>query len=358
MKLHRGLSVIAASLMIAPSLLADTTVPYKYDFKAGSTSPAAAAALAAVQAKVPKTSVIQIKGKLGRTTTLQYVTVSDFERQVVTLIDPAHHQYATVYMKDYADQVLSILQAEPEMPSGAEKIMDSIQSTFESHETGKTDIIAGIKAGETEMTFTLSMPIPVGAGPSTDALPPTQPQVLFRLVMHVWRADSSELRRVPALNEFNTVYGDPTAMLLMSQTGSTQNLFQSMPGMGKGLAGLTEALQTKGLVILKTQDEMYMPMLAKTEAAVARMKAANQGKSGDQATAPDEEAPAMVITMEVEEISGAPIDDAAFAVPRDCRLVSMPDLLKANLPAAKADASNAPVPSAPVAADVTDAPKD
>jgi hypothetical protein len=347
MKLHRMISIATAALMIAPPLLADTTVHYKYEVKFGAAWQAAGAAMAAVQAKIPKTSLIQIKGKLGRTTASQYVVVSDFDKQVVTLIDPAQHQYATVYMKDYADQVESAMQALPKMSAGAQKKMDSMQSTFASHETGRTDIIAGIKAGETEMTLTVSMPIPVGTGSSTDAAKPVQPQVLFQMVMHVWSADPSELQRFPALNEFSAVYGDPSAQEVLLPNGSMQKLFESMPGMGKGFGELVQARQAKRAVILKTHEELFMPMLNAMAAAQARAKAAEQGQTADQTAASDEKEPLMDITVEVDDISGAPIDDAVFAVPRDCELVSVPDLLKANQAAAQAGGSSAPEPSAP-----------
>jgi len=357
MKLSRTPLISLIVLLFAPCSQADTTVRYRYDFKTSVTGQPIAAAMTAVQAKLPKSSVIQIKGKLSRTTALQYVLVSDFEKQVITLIDPVHHQYSTVYMKDYADQALTMIQALPKTPAEAQKALDSMQSTFTSHETGKRETIAGIDAEETEMTLTVSMPIPTGPGSSTEAEQRAQPPILFQLVMHVWTPDLAELQRVPALSEFNALYGDPTAKEVMNPAGSMQSVFGSVPGMGKGFADLVQALQAKGAVILRTQEEMFMPMVAKMMAAQARAKAGEQGEGVDPTTLPDEKAPLMQITVEVDEISGAPIDEAVFAVPRDCQLVSVPDLLKANLPAAQTDAAEAPGASDPVAASKTAVPE-
>jgi hypothetical protein len=350
MKLHRVISGAAMSLMMAPSLLADTTVHYKYDIKFSPAAQAAGPAMTSAQARIPKSSVIQIKGKLVRTTAAQYVTVSDFEKQTVTLIDPAHHQYATVYMKDYADQVLSMMQGVPKMPADAPKVMNSMQSTFASRETGKTDTIVGIKAEETEMTLTVSMPLSTRSGNSPDAAPPAEPQVLFQLVMHVWTAIPSELQRLPALAEFDAIYGDPLASEVMNSNGTIQNIFSSMPGLGKGFAGFVDALQAKKAAVLRTEEDMYMPMVAKMLAVRAQSKAAEPGQAPDQATPAEDKTPFAEITVEVDDISSAPIDAAIFAVPRDSQLVNVPDLLRSNVPAAQANADKAPEAGAPSAA--------
>ncbi|HXO88184.1 MAG TPA: hypothetical protein VN885_05990 [Candidatus Acidoferrales bacterium] len=110
MKLSGVLSAAFAISLVAPSLFADTTVSYKYDIKPGAGAPArmVGPALEAAKSKIPTRTVIQIKGKLARATGSPFVTVSDFDKQVITVIDPAHNQFATVYMKDYQDQVLSL----------------------------------------------------------------------------------------------------------------------------------------------------------------------------------------------------------------------------------------------------------
>jgi hypothetical protein len=66
----------------------------------------------------------------------------------------------------------------------------------------------------------------------------------------------------------------------------------------------------------------------------------------------------METKMEAEEISGAPIDDSVFAVPRDAQLVSVPELLKTYLPASRsAEASDAATASPQVAAKAEPAPQ-
>jgi len=355
MKPSGVLSAAFAISLVAPSLFADSTVSYKYDIKPGAGAPARMLGpiLEAAKSKMPTSTVIQIKGKLARATSLPFVTVSDFDKQVVTVIDPAHTQFATVYMKDYQDEVLSLLQSSmPSMPADAQKIMDSMQSSFSSQNTGKTDTVMGIQVEETEMTLVVTMPAKPGATPSTDATPAAEPQVLLQMVIHMWTALPSEVERVPALKEFSTVYGDPGANQVMNPTGSMGKMFGSLPGMGKGFASMMEAMQEKKAILLKTQFEMFMPMAQAMLAAQAREKGTDQAQTSDAA------APFMEMTMEVENISAAPIDDSVFAVPRDYRLVSVPEFLKSFMPALPAaEATDSATPSAPVASKAEAAPQ-
>src|SRR5271154_3075348 len=152
MRPSRILSAAAAMLLIAPSLFADATVRYKNEIKIGAGAPAQmlGTVVETIKSKLSTSTVIQIKGKLGRTTSSPFVTVSDFEKQVITLFDPARNQFATVYMKDYQDQVLSFLQGPSPRPADAQEIIDSMQSAFSSQKTGKTDTIIGIQVEETE----------------------------------------------------------------------------------------------------------------------------------------------------------------------------------------------------------------
>ena len=356
MKPSRVLSAALALLFVLPSLWADTTVSYKYEIKPGAGAPAQmlGPAMEAARSKMPTRTVIQIKGKLARAASSPFVTVSDLDKQVITVIDPAHNQFATVYMKDYQDQVLSLLQGSmPAMPADARKIMDSMQSSFSSQNTGKTDTVLGIQVEETEMTLAVSMPAKPGAAPSGDATPAAAaPQVLLQMVIHLWTALPSEVERVPALKEFSAVYGDPSANQMIDPTGSMGKIFGSLPGMGTGFASMIDAMQEKKAIILKTQFEMYVPMAQAMLAAQAR------AKGTDPAQTADATAPFMEMTVEVENISGAPIDDSVFAVPGGYRLVSVPELLKSLMPAAPAaEAKDAATPSAPVAAKAEAAPQ-
>jgi hypothetical protein len=355
MKPFGVLSAAFAISLVAPALFADTTVSYKYDLKPGAGAPARmlGPVLEAAKSKIPTSTVVQIKGKLARATSAPFVTVSDFDKQVITVIDPAHDQFATVYMKDYQDQVLSMLQGSlPTIPADARKFMDSMQSSFSSQNTGKTDTVMGIQVAETELTLAVTMPAKPGAAPSNDVTPAGEPQVVLQMVIHMWTALPSEVERVPALKEFSAVYGDPSANQVIDPTGWMGKIFGSLPGMGTGFASMIEAMQEKKAIILKTQFEMFMPMAQAMLAAQAR------AKGTDQAETPDTTAPFMEMTTEVDNISAAPIDDSVFAVPRDYRLVSVPELLKSIMPAPPAaEATDSATPSAPVARKAEAAPQ-
>jgi hypothetical protein len=343
MKPFRILSAAAATLLIAPSLFADTTVRYKNELKIGGGAPAQmlGPAVETIKSKLPTSTVIQMKGKLVRKTSSPFVTVSDFEKQVITLFDPARNQFATVYMKDYQDQVLSLLQSPSPMTADAQKVIDSMQSTFSSQKTGKMDTIIGIQVEETEMTLTVTMPAMQGAASSTDAAHPAQLEVVLQMVVHMWNALPSEVERVPALKEFSSVYGDPSADSVMNPAASMGKMFGTLPGMAKGFASMMAAMQEKKAVVLRTEIEMYLPW------AQAMLAARAQATGTDQAQAADPHVPFMEMKMEAEEISGAPIDDSVFAAPRDYQLVSVPELLRPYMPAPRTpQAGDAATPAA------------
>jgi hypothetical protein len=98
--------------------------------------------------------------------------------------------------------------------------------------------------------------------------------------------------------------------------------------MDKGFQSMIEGLQAKKGVMLKTQFDMFMPMAQAMLAAQARAKGTEQAH-------PDAQAPFMEMSMEVEVISGAPIDDSVFAVPRNYQIVSVTELLKSFMPASQ-----------------------
>jgi hypothetical protein len=326
MKPSRVLSIVVATLLVAPSLFADVTVRYKNEYKFGAASPGESLGPAAEAAlsKLPTFSLIQIKGKLGRATQGPYTTVTDFEKQVITVIDPAHKQFATVYIKDYESEVVSLLEESiPAIRESARKSVDSMQSNFLTQKTGKTDTVGGIRVEETEMTFTVYMPPDPGAPSSTKSEHAPEPEVLLKMVVHIWAALPSELNRVAVLKEFNNVYSDPAAIEAMNPSFEMEKMFGTI---GNGFASMREELREKKALTLRTNFEIFMPWEA---AMVARAQAKGNGQVIP--AAPD--APFLEMSSKVEEISDAPIDDSVFEVPTDYRPVSVPELLKLYMPA-------------------------
>ena len=336
------LAVFAIVVFFATAVRADVTVRYKNDSKLGAGLPPIVAQQVAgsMKSAMPTETVIQIKGTNGYISSGTLITLTDFAKQVVTVVDSQHKQFATVYMKDYADQVLSVLPAAQGGASSdaAQKMMASMKTSFTSEKTGKTDTILGIQAEETLLILRVYIPLP-GADPSADAAPANPPAELLRMVLHLWTALPSEVERVPALHEFNSVFGDPSAANVLNPDAVLGKAFGAVPGMGKGFTDMIDELSRRKAIMLKTDIEMFMPFVA--QAFQSSALGANSGQSFDP------KAPAFEINMDAEEISAAPIDDSVFAVPADCHLASLPDFFKALLPAVAQPAAAAPPPSNP-----------
>lgn len=327
------LVAFAITVFFAASLRADVTVRYKNNLKLGTGAPPVFAQQAAgvMKSAVSAETVIQIKGTNGYTSNGRVITLMDFATQVMTVVDPEHKQFATLYMKDYADQVLSILPApSASPPEGVRKTFDPMNTTFGYDKTGKIATILGIQAEETILTLTVYLP-----GPNTPPTPASTgppPPVFMRMVLHVWTVLPSEVERIPALREFSGVYGDPSARDVLNPDAVLEKTFSTLPGMSKGFIDMIDELSQKKGIMLRTNIEVFMPFMAQ------------QLRSAPAATgqAPfDPEAPMLEGNMEVEQISTAPIDNSVFEVPPDCQLTSVPDLLRALLPAATQSAAAA-----------------
>lgn len=339
MKSARIVAFAIVALFFGSALRADVTVRYKNEVKVGAGAPPMVSQQAAgiMKTAVPTETVIQIKGTRGSTSNGNLITLMDFAKQVITVVDPAHKQYATVYMKDYADQVLSVLANAAPSSDSAKKLLSSMNTTFGSDKTGKIETILGIQAEETQLTLTIYMPSP-NASPMTKSTATNPPAELMKMVLHVWTALPSEVDRVPALQEFSSVYGDPGAGNLLNPDAIFGKAFGSLPGMGQGFTDMMNELMAKKAITLKTNAELFMPFMAQ----VFQSSAAT-GK--DQAPSFDPKAPMFEVNTEVEQISTAPIDDAVFEVPADCQLASLPDFFRALLPAAVQASSGAPSPA-------------
>jgi hypothetical protein len=344
MKPSRIVSVLATGLLIAPSLLADTTVHYKNEMKLGaSMQQVLGPAAENMKAVMPPSTTIQIKGTKELSTNGRFESVSDLGKQMITLIDPAHNQFATVYMKDYAAEVLSVMPGAQPVPADAQKILDSMTSTFSSEKTGKTETINGVQAEETMMTLEVKMPDPSAAS-STGATQAAAPVDMMQMVIHMWTALPSEVDRVAGLKEFARVYGDPAATAAINPGALMGKAFQSMPGMGKGFASMMDEMMQKKAIIVEMQLVMNMPFVQETLARQANMK--------DPAHPVDPKEPFAVITVELDRISAEPIADTVFEVPDGFHVVSVPEFLKAVAPVPPSvtavkgnDSDSAPTPA-------------
>lgn len=331
---------VVLMLLSAPALLhADTTIRSKMSMKvAEGLPPAAAEQMAkAQQAQYPRETVVQLKGDRGYSNTGRTISVMDLTKQQITLIDPEHKLFATVYVKDFPGVIAA---ATPALPPAAQQFLQTIKPEFSSQKTGKTDTILGIQAEETEWTITLQMPVPPGMPPGREGIKPGDMIPLMKMVLRIWTPLPSEVTRVPALTEYAAHSWKPISA---DPATSMKQLLPNFPGLSEGLAKMAEEVGKNTGPALRTHLELYMPVLGQLAGMM-------QGKNQQLLGTYDPSTPFVQSDNEVVEISTNPIDASVFDVPSGYTSTTLPDLLKAMRPAPPPRPANLPLPPAPPAA--------
>lgn len=320
MRAFRGFVVLM--LLTLPALLrADTTLRFKMDMKlAAGLPPAATEQMAKNQdTQFPRETVVELKGDKGYSNAGRTISLMDLTKQEITLIDPQHKLFATVYIKDFPGAMAAAM---PTMPPGAQKFLETIKPDFSMQKTGKTDAILGVQAEETEWTISLQMTIPAGLPLGLGTLKPGDTITLMKMVMRIWTPLPAEVDRVPALSEFAA---HSWKQLSADPATSMQQLIPNLPGLSDGLAKIAEAMSKKTGPALRTHGELYVPVLAQLSGMM-------QGKMPPVLGTYDPSTPLVQTDTEIVEISSAPVDDSIFAIPSDYSATSLPDLLKAMRP--------------------------
>jgi hypothetical protein len=342
MRTFRG-SVMLIFLSAAALLHADATIRFKMDMKlAASLPPVAAQQMANAQkSQLPRETVVEIKGDKVYSNAGKNISVTDFTKQQITLVDPDHKLFATAYTKDFPGEIGAAM-ALPPMPPAAQKFLESIKPDYSVQKTGRIDVILGIQAVETELTVSLQMLIPADLPPELGALKPGDTITLMKMVMHIWTPLPAEVTRVPALTElaahsWKTLSTDPTTAL--------QQMLPNFPGISDTLATMTQEIsKTAAAPALRTHVEMYIPVLAQLGALMP-------GRGQQALGSYDPNTPFMETNNEVVEISSAPVDASVFEIPSDYTATSLSDLLKASRPAPPVPSSirppNASIPPPP-----------
>ena len=303
------LCCLSSVFCLGPGLRADVTIRYETNFKAQPGLPGMGnGGLAQLPAMMPST--IQLKGNKGSCLFGKVVFLEDFEKQEITLMDPANKKYATMPMQEYVSQIASTM---PKMPEAAAKMMEAMKADVASRKTGQTDVIQGVEAEETELTFTVSMPGMAGA--DAGAMP-SGPMVKY--VMHLWTAKPDEAFHNEAIRQLtgHNMY----MMQLLNPAGQMQKLFANMPSLGKAVENTWSEFSGGKQVVLKTHGEMFMPMMA--------MIAQQMSKNGQQGAASlDANAPLIETNTQVSEISTGTLDDAIFQLPAGYQTAPVSELI-------------------------------
>jgi TonB family protein len=309
--------VIFLGLCAVQAGLADLTMRHTFTFKFGSFLPAQAteAIQQQVGSRLADGTTTQIKGDRVCTSMGQMLSVADYAKGEITLIDPKTKRFATVPIAEYPAKILAA-QKMPPMPPDAQRIFDNMKLEVKTSKSGQTETIHDIRAEE--HLLVISMELSAG--------------MQMRSEIHIWAASVDALQQKPELRELAAYAGrpkgglDPVEMMTKSLAG--------LPGMGEKLRGpMQEMMKAAGGAVIRMRAATYMPAMAQA-----------MGVSGSGE-------PVTEVTMELAELSMAPIPDSRFEVPAGYQSAPIEDLIAAMFPAPQLAPQGGPkaqIPSEPV----------
>ncbi len=312
---------ILLAAVLAPAMLrADVTVRYKNDFQFASFLPAATlpANISPMQL-----SVMRLKGSKAYADLGSFASIIDVASGEITLIDRDHKRFAKAPYQDYANQMEAALaEVKPALSPDARKALDSMKSSVAMRKTGRTEVIQGVQAEETEMTISIEMALD---------LPQSGPAM--RAVMRIWGARPEEALRVPAVRQLAGYSAYHSAA--MNPFELMEKAFANMPGISPDFATKLRELATNTPMLLKSNVEMYAPVLVQLMEQMQK-----QGLPVPEGF--DPKAPLMRMSTEIAELSVDEIDDSVFEVPDGFEPASFDDVLKGiTAPATAAGAGKA-----------------
>lgn len=304
-------TAISAALLFAPPFLrGDATIRYKTEVTSALPLPG-----------MDSTSVIYMKGNKGATVSSGETIVADFAKNEITLIDAERKKYVVIPASEYGSRMAEMM---PQAGAGAQ-MLGSMQTKCDSNKTGRTELIQGVQAEESEHTCSVEMKLPEGMQQAAGAM------VGFgmKFVTHVWSASPSERARVPALWQLSGY--ELWQKLFMNPT-------QTVGKMMGGMSPMMEDLRKDQSATLRLTMDMYMKM-----PSVPGITAA-----------PSE--PTMKMTQEMVGLSTAPLDDSLFQVPADYVATTFGDftngMMQARMQAMKAPKLPASQPGPAIPANV------
>jgi TonB family protein len=308
---YRSLYAVAFVLCAGQAAFADLTVRHTIEIKLGSFLPPAATEAMKTQLaeQLPKELLIQIKGRKVLTSMGRLVMLADYVKGTITLMDPKTQRFATSPLADYADKIAAVQkQKMPAMPPAAQEMINNIQFDVKTDRTGKTAVIQGIGAEETVLNLSIEIPNPSGV------------PMKMRMEMHQWIATPEEMNRVPALKELDVYASLPKEGV--DPVATMTKVLANFPGMAEKVRGaMGDLTKNVGKATLRVQTAIYMPSIA----AMMGSAAADQ--------------PFTEYSMELAELSSAPLPDSRFDVPANYQSALMEDLIATLFPM--------PTPAAP-----------
>jgi hypothetical protein len=306
--------LIWLTLAALPALHADVTLQYRTTVELNPNLPPQITqqAMKSMNVGLPKEQTMQLRNGKICYATANLISIADFNKREIILLDAAGKRYATIPADRYADEMAGAM---PEMGAQAKAAMASMKGHSESRATGRTETIEGIEGEEHEISVSLDSPAMANA--------PAGP--MMRMVMHLWTAKASEAERVPAIGEL-TRY-NLLSFAGMDPVSVMAKAFGQMPGFTENFGAMMKEIKSAGSpVVLRIQIEVFMPMLA---VLMKSMPAGNSPAGGL-----DADAPMAHVTFEVASISTDPIADSVYQIPAGYQPAPVADILKDQVKAA------------------------
>ena len=247
--------------------------------------------------RLPEGTLVQVKGDRVCASMAKMFAVTDYAKGEITLVDPETRRYATVPLADYPATILAA-QKLPSLSPDAQRIFDNMKLDVKSSKTGQTATIHGIRTEENLLVFSLDVTA----------------EMHMRMEIHNWAAGGDELQRTPELRELAAYVGRPKGAL--NPVEMVTKVLAALPGMGEKLREpMQEMMKASGGAVIRMRAATYMP---------AMTQAMGGGATGE---------PVAEVTMELSELSAAPIPDSRFEVPAGYQTAAMEDLLGTFFPA-------------------------
>jgi TonB family protein len=320
MKIRILLPAILLALAAGPAARADLTLRYKLTLKAGEGMPQpVAAAVAQAVEKIPAEVVTEIHGDLARSDLMGKAALIDYRRRQITVLDAAEKRFATEPLDDFPNSMSTALAQPP--PEAAAALRD-MKFDVQNKDTGLIASIDGIRAEESDVVMTISVPGPQGQS------------LEIRVEVGIWRPLADEMARRPELKEYAAWSARVNRADL--RIDMLSHLVPAMAGFAEQMRGAIESLEKTGdRPALRMHAAVSMPGLAKLLGQMREQGGVVQGGLGLAESMMD-------VNLELAEMSAAPLAEDLFAVPVGFHSVAMKDLM-----APPAVATIQPPPAAP-----------
>ena len=290
------LTGLLTCLAVAAAAKADVTLRYSYEVKPNpQLPPQVVEALTSQLKSMTEAGMrMQLKGNRAFASVMGITSISDFDGEMITLIDAKQGRYATAQKDAYLTALLKPQQDQfKQMSEQSKKAIEQVKFDVRSDMTDRKLSIQGVETEERKIIVTMG--IPGAPGP-------------MRMEFTIWAPNDQEINRNPMLSELRLF--SQRAYQGTNPGAVTQKMFMQSPGMGPASKMLEVFKETP--VVLRMRMAVFAP----------------SGPAPNSAPGAPE-VPMVEMIMSVEELSSTEVPDSIFRLPREYTVVSMDELMPA-----------------------------